>query len=137
MSENATLQLPKDLVEGAIKTQVATAIASALKDHGSVVESVIHKVLTMKVDRDGEKARGYSGDLEFIEWLCRNAIEKVVREVAYEEIEKIKPQVKEQIVAFLQKKNSPLLKKLAEAMIDGLSGSMANKYHTTISIEAK
>lgn len=132
--ETASLQLPKDLIESAIKQHTAAAIAAALSGREAIIDRAIQSVLSMKVGRNGERDTYGNGQL-FIEWLCKEAIEKVVRQVCEEEISKIKPQVRESIIAHLQQKKSPLVKKLAEAMVDGFAASMGNKYRTTIQVE--
>lgn len=131
--ETASLQLPKDMIEAAIKQQVSVAIATALKGHEAIIDRAVNAVLSAKVDRNGGKD-AYGSGQPFIEWLCKDAIEKVVREVCVEEIEKIKPQVRESIVSYLAKKNSPLTKRLAEAMVDGVSQVLGSQYRSTVNI---
>ena len=132
MSENATLQLPRDLIEGAINSHVQAAIAAALGDKAKILETAVAQVLTAKVDSEGKPGRGYGHDFEFIQWAVRDCIHKAVRQCLQAEIAKHQDTIRKNIAEQLAKKNSPLLKQLVETMTTGLVSVASDKWRLSV-----
>lgn len=133
--ETATLQLPKDLIEAAINQQVQAAMAKALGASNRVLDMAVHQVLTSKVDESG-KACSY-GRMEFIQWAVQDTMKTAIKEALNAEISKYKDRIHEQLVSELQKKNSPLLKRLVAGMVDGTVAGIADKYRLTINFDGQ
>lgn len=132
MTDQASVLLPKDLVEGAIRTQVAAAMVAALGDKAALIETCVHRVLTQKVDRDGNVGRGYGNDEEFIQWAMKTAVVDAVKSVITEEVGKYKDTMRKHIAAQLSRKNSPLLKQLVDNMTEAVTTAAANKWMLTV-----
>lgn len=136
--ETATLQLPKDLIEAAIRQQVQAAMAAAMGDQSRILSMAVHQVLTSKVDPDdGKPGRGYGRDVEFIQWAVQDTMKKAIKDALAEEIAKHKDRIQAQLVAELQKKNSPLMKQLVTGMVEGAIAPLSDKYRFTVNLEAK
>ncbi len=84
MSDNATLQLPKDLIQAVISTEIQKSIAAALSNQKVFVDAVA-KVLSNKVDSDGRESSSYH-TVPFIEYAVTKAIKAAVIETLNSEI---------------------------------------------------
>ena len=135
MSE-PTFQIPKDVIEPIIKAQVSAAVASALGDKKQIIQDAICSVLQMKVNNDGSPDRhGYSGNIQWIQWMMEDSVRKVTKSVMEEELGKYKESIKKQIVEMLQKKNSPLLKQLVQSMTEAIVDPNLFKYRMKIEFD--
>lgn len=132
--EGATLQLPKDLVEAAINQHVQIAMAQALGGQQRLLTQAVHQVLTSKVDSDGKPGRGYGSDREFITWAVDDALKSAVRRILEEELVKYEEDLRKNIADQLSRKNSPLVKQLAEGIVKGVISAAQNKYSFTVDI---
>jgi hypothetical protein len=135
MAENATLQLPKDLIEAVINQEVQKSIALALSDKRVFVDAVA-KVLTTKVDYQGNPDNGYRST-PFIEFAVEKAIQSAVKTALNDEITNYKDQIKQMIAADLKKKNSPMLKSLVDVMTKGIIDASSCSYRLTINMAEK
>lgn len=129
--ETASLQLPKDLIEGAIQREVSLAIAKALGDQANILDKVVQRVLTQKVDSSG-KPSDYSQNAEFIQWVVDQALREAVKKAINEEIGKYGEVIKKSIADQLAKKNSPLLKQLVEGMTTGIVSALGNSWSLNV-----
>ena len=136
--ENSTLQLPKDLIEGIVKTKISAAVCEALVDKTSLLEAAVNKVLLDPTGADGKHST-YSSDRDshYIHWLMNDMLKKVISETLQEEIIKHKAIIKKNIASQLSRKNSPLLKQLVNAMTGGVVDASQNRYRLTVNIENK
>lgn len=137
MADNATLQLPRDLIEGAINAHIQTALAAALGDKAKILETAVAQVLTAKVDSEGKPGRGYGHDVEFIQWAVRDCVMKAVREALQQEITKHEAVIKKHIAEQLSRKNSPLLKQLVDTMTTGMVSAASDRWRLTVSYDEK
>lgn len=134
MPENPTFTIPKDVIDPIIKAHVATAITSALGGRDELITKAISRVLFQKVDHRGEPS-DYSSNPEFIQWACRNAITEAVKSCLTEEIKKHEEKLKALISAALSKKNSPLVKQLAEGLVGAISNPDVLKWRLNVTCE--
>lgn len=134
MSDNATFQLPRDMIEGAIQHHVGLAVSKALGDHSVILGKLIQSVLTQRVDSDG-KPSNYSHNAEFITWATNNAVRKAVVECLNEEIKKYEGQIRSNLSEQLAKRNSPLIKNLVESMTRGMVDAASSKWHMSVEIK--
>ncbi|MGE4243667.1 hypothetical protein [Ramlibacter sp.] len=133
--EGATLQLPKDLVEAAINQHVQIAITQALGGQQKLLAQAVHQVLTQKVDSDGKPGRGYGSDREFITWAVDESLRAAVKRVISEELVKYEDVLRQQISDQLSRKNSPLIKQLAEGVVKGAIDATKNQYSFHVEIK--
>jgi NH3-dependent NAD+ synthetase len=126
--ENASLQLPRDLIEGAVKSHVSAAVVAALADHKKLLDVIVTKTLSAKVQSDGTPGRGYAGEKEFIEWLMDSLLRNTVTKVMNEEMEKFRPEIQKCLSQHLNKKKSALCKQLADSMVNKLVESSKQGY---------
>lgn len=135
--ETATLQLPKDLIEAAIKQNVTAALVAALGDKSRILTEAVSQVLTMKVDSEGKPGRGYGHDVEFIQWAVRDTMQAAIRQTLNEEIAKYKDTIRDHIAAQLSRKNSPLLKQLADSMAGAMVNAASDKWRLSVSFDER
>ena len=121
--ETASLQLPKDMIEAAIQREISLSIAKSLGDSSRILDEVVKRVLTQKVDSYG-KPSSYSSNPEFISWAVDEALREAVKKSLREEIGKYGEIIKKNIADRLAKKNSPLLKQLVEGMTKGIVSAL-------------
>lgn len=132
--ETATLQLPKDLIEAAIQTNVAKAMSEAMGGYPALMSQAVERVLNQKVDSDG-KPSSYSSSITFIQWAVNNSLRKAVQDALAQEVTKYEGEVRRQIADQLARKNSPIVKQLVENMTKGLIEAATNKYRLTVTVE--
>jgi len=132
--ETATLQLPKDLIEAAINQHVQVAIAQAMGGRANILEQAVKQVLTAKVDSEGKPSRGYGNDIEFIQWAVRDTLQKAVKETLNAEIVNHKEAIRKAIVELLSRKNSPLIKQMAEVMTAGMVDIASSQWRLTVNL---
>ena len=135
--ETATVQLPKDLIEAAIRSEVSTALVKAFGEHKVIIDRIVSSVLTQKVDREGKKSCGYNSDIEFVQWAAEDCLRKVVTEIMTAELVRYKTTIKENIIQQLSKKNSPLLKQLIESMTTGIITASESKWRINVTYDGK
>lgn len=134
--ETSTLQLPKELIEGIVQTQVSAAVSAALVDKDSLLRVAVTKVLTQKVDQNG-KPSSYSSATQYVDWLMNDMLKKVVQRTLEAEFSKHEKLIKEQIASQLSKKNSPLLKQLVNGLTTGVINASKQSYNLTVNVEAR
>ena len=114
-----TIAIPKDIIEPIIQAQITAAIASALGPHTFVLRDAITGILSVKVDEKGSPTN-YSSGKPWLDWAVGDAVRKAAREAIEQQVDTLRDSIKKQIAAELSKKNSPLVKQIAE----GLAGSI-------------
>lgn len=127
MAEQATLQLPKDLIEAAINQNVQAAVCAALADKSQILQMAVGQVLTGKVDSEGKPCT-YSSAQPFIQWAVHASIKKAVQSVLEVELAKHHDAIRAEIARQITAKNSPLLKQLVEAMATGMVKATESKW---------
>lgn len=134
---NATFNLPRDLIEGALREHVTSALGRAFDDNGSrIVTSIIDKVVNVEVDRNGKPAK-YRSEVvgNWIDIIVKNIVQDEVKQIITEEVGKLKPLIREMLLKELHKKNSPLIKKLVQAMTDGMVEASTRKWGIVVDIK--
>ncbi len=136
MAEDATLKLPKDLIDSIVKVQVSQAMTDALGGSDQIIKELVHQVLNVSVDRDG-KACNYSGSMPYITYLMQKSLTESIKAILMEELEKHEKAIRAAIAAELGKKNSPLVKQLVEGMSTGLLASVSDRYRFTCNVDVR
>jgi hypothetical protein len=138
MASDATLNVPKDVLEPIIQAQVAAAVLDALGPRKQVLEKAIAEMLTMKVDSNGQRSHyNSSNDTPWIMWALQDCIQKAAKEAITEYLAGHKDEMKAQIVSALSKRNSPLAKQLADRMVDAITQENFLNYRMNISIDSR
>jgi len=128
-----TLQIPRDVIEPIIQANITTAIAQALGGSANVMEKAISTILATKVDSEGKPSNySHPSHKTWLDWAIGDAIRKAARAAIESNIETLQGALKEQMVAQLTKKNSPLIKQIAEGLAAGAFSPEAIKWRLTI-----
>lgn len=133
MSEgNMQFPIPNSVLEPYIKSAVASAITAALGDGAQLVEKAVQQALMAKVSHDGSVSR-YDGDNRFllVEAVARTKIQEVARQTINELAEELRPKIREQIEKQLRNQHA----KLAQALLDGLIGSLKSSWSVRVDID--
>lgn len=135
MADQATLQIPQDILRPLIEAKVHESLAGALGDQSGILRRVVDAVINVKVDSEGKvdtygSSRGYT----FIQWLVEDCLKKAVRKAIESELEKHQEIIKAALIAEFRKKNSPLIKQLVEQMATGMTAAVANKYRFNVTV---
>lgn len=133
---NATLQVPTDIINPIVQAEITKRIIEAMGNSGELLSQAIASVLYAKVDGEG-KVSGYRDNLSWLDWALGMALRKAAKEAIEEVMTSHKETIKKAFVAELLKKNSPLLRQLAEGMINAASNPEVLKYRINISYDEK
>ena len=138
MAENATIQIPKDMLEPAIQAQVSKALVEALNIKGDLLGALAEKILSQPVDSSG-KASTYSNDRERT-WL-RYIIEMMTREAVIEAIkvqtDEFRANVRAAVEKELKKPNSRLVKEISEGAASAVMNAANSPWHINVSFDRK
>ncbi|HDS1139620.1 TPA: hypothetical protein QDZ75_003691 [Stenotrophomonas maltophilia] len=133
-----TLQIPQDVIEPIIQANITAAIAQALGGSANVLEKAVSTILATQVDSEGKPSNyHHSSHKTWLDWAIGDAIRKAARAAIEEQIGTLQVALKEQMVAQLTKKNSPLIKQIAEGLAAGAFSPEAIKWRLTISPESR
>ncbi len=135
MAENPTFQIPKDVIEPIIKAHVATAVAAALGGHGRLVEEAVTRCLMEKVDSQGRPTTGSYDSEEWVVRAMKTAIQTAAKDALMAELPKHRDAIQAMIERSLKQRNSPLLRQLVDAMVNGVAQSDALKYRLNITFD--
>lgn len=134
MADNPTFQIPRDVIEPIIQTQVALAISTALGDGNKLMESAVKQVLEEKVDDRGQRSN-YSSAIPWIQWAMHNAVRNAVQHTLQTELLNYEEKIKKQLVTMLQKKNSKIVNELVEGMARAMVDPGVFKYRMKIEFD--
>ena len=131
MAENATLALPKDLIEPIIQTHIQAALAEAF-DKNAIISKMAWQILNQKVDSTGKPAdREYNVAGTFLEVSINKMMREAFTEMLAGEMEKHKETLKVYLAKEMGKSNSKLVKAIAEGLVEGLVTN-GLRYHLTV-----
>lgn len=131
-----TIAIPKDIIEPIIQAQITAAVAQALGPHTFILRDAITGILATKVDSDG-KPSTYGNSKPWIDWAVGDAIRKAALEAITQEVEKLNGAIKKQLVTELSRKNSPMVKQIAEGLANGVFGPDVVKWRLAINVEPR
>ncbi len=118
MTETATVNIPKDVLEPIVRSQVAAGIVEALGKPEQLISKVVAQALKQKVDSKGSvSTHNYDNRYDLIELLATNGIHSVVRESLGKWIEEQRPAIEAQVKKALSRKESAFAKALVEGLI--------------------
>lgn len=116
MTEQASVNIPKDILEPIIRAHIQTGVVAAIGDPATLIEEVVRRALTKKVDRNGTVSN-YSTDNKYdlIEIVAQQTIEAEVKKAVIAWIEDQKPAIQKAVADSLKKKTGVF----AKALVDG------------------
>lgn len=134
-----TLSIPRDVIEPIINAHVNTALLAALGDGSDLMRKAISAVLFTQVDPSSGQVSNYtrSDSPTRIEYMVKDAIQKAAQEAILEAVATQKQAIKKAIAESLTKKNSPVLKQLAETLLHAITKSETLQYRLNVSVETK
>lgn len=117
MGSEATVNIPKDVIEPIVKAQVAAGIVAALGNPEQIIIKAVEHAMRQKVDSSGKVSdSSYNNNHDLIEVLSRKLIHQVVRESLEKWVEEQRPAIEEQVKKSLKRKESTF----AKALVDGV-----------------
>lgn len=130
---NPTFQIPQDVIAPIIQANITAAIAQALGSSGQVLEKAISTILATQVDAEG-KPSNYSHHTHktWLDWAIGDAIRRAAKAAIEENVATLQDALKQQMVAQLTKKNSPLIKQIAEGLATGAFSPDAIRWRLNI-----
>lgn len=117
------LKLDEKYIEGAVQDVVRAGIVSALGDPAKLVKAALDQTINQKVDeRDGTPTRSSYGGIPYLDYLARQTITSVVREMLAEYVSEHRDEIKKHMVEiFDQKKfNEVSAGAFIKSMIDNI-----------------
>ncbi len=138
MADKATIDIPKDVLEPIINAHITKALTEVFGDRGRILDEVVKRVLTAKVDDRGEPDR-YNSDraLTTVQFMAHKAVKEAALEAVKEALAQHKDVLKAVIVRELSNSKSKLLKSLAESLVDGVAKAAASGYLMTVQIKER
>ncbi len=118
MAETATVNIPKDVLEPIVRSQVAAGIVEALGKPEQLISKVVAQALKQKVNSKGNVSNhDYENRHDLIELLATNGIHSVVRESLTKWVEEQRPAIEAQVKKALSRKESAFARALVEGLI--------------------
>jgi hypothetical protein len=136
-AENPTFQIPRDVIEPIIQAHVSAAVAQALGGRDQLVSKTVEMIVNAQVEADGKLARyDDSRNKRWLDWAMGDVVRSVIMKALQDEMAKHKVQLTEIVAKELARKNSPLIKQMAAAMVGGFANEETLKYRLTVNVES-
>ena len=127
-----SLSISKEMLTPVIEQQVKAMMATILGGQEQIVDTIIKRILETKVDRDG-RPTSYSDGKTYFEWLLKDEITKVVKELIAEEMKSKVSNIKKAIKKQIQSETGATV--IADALLNGLNKTCENSWRSTFKIE--
>lgn len=131
-----TLQIPQDVIEPIIKAEITKAIVEAMGPRAQLLQNAIAGLLNMKVDEKGSPS-SYGSSRPWIDWMIGSQIRNAAEEAIKQHIAEHGDQLKKQLAAELQKRNSPLVRQLIEGMVGAMTHPDALKWRLNVTFDER
>ncbi len=123
--ENASVNIPKDLLEPIIRQHIQAGIVAAVGDPAKLIEQVIDRMLRQKVNSEGKiDSHSYSNTHDLIEVVSRNAINKAARAAVEAYVEEQRPAIEAAVRKAIERKTGAL----AKALVDGFADAAKQRW---------
>ena len=117
MNEQASVNVPKDILEPILRQHIAAGVIAAIGDPVELIRSVVERAIKTKVDRDGRVSdQSYCNRNDLIETVSKNAIVDATRNA----IEKYVAEQQPEIEAAVEKELKRHTGQFAKALVTGL-----------------
>ena len=131
MAEMMNLSINKEMLTPVIEEQVKAMMATILGGKDEIVDKLINQILTTKVDRNG-KPTSYSDGKPYFEWILKDEITKVLKELITEEVKSRASSLKKIIKKQIQTEVGA--NKIADALLNGLNDTVNDTWRSTFNI---
>ena len=131
MSEQATVNIPKDVLEPIVRAQVTAGILKAFGDPAKLIEAVVDKAMKQKVDDSGKvNSSDYYNKHDLLELLAKQEIHKIAHEMLREFVAQKRPMIEKAVKDAMSKKSGAFSK----ALVDGLANSVSSDFKFTCNV---
>ncbi len=130
---DVVLSIDKGIVTPIVEAKIKEAVIAAMGGRDTLIEGVVGRILTQKVDATG-KVGSYSSDNKY-SWLdvvLTQTIQKAAEAAIKEELDKASAQIKDAIIAQLQTKKGASA--AASALLGCLSGTFKHSWTSKVAI---
>ena len=127
-----SLSISKEMLTPVIEQQVKAMMATILGGQEQIVDTIIKRILETKVDSNG-RPNSYSDGKTYFEWLLKDEITKVVKELIAEEMKSKVSNIKKAIKKQIQSETGATV--IADALLNGLNKTCENSWRSTFKIE--
>jgi len=134
--EDASLKIPRDIIDAVVEKQVTLAISESLHGYPEILDKLVKQTLFMRVDDQGRPSL-YSHNKTFVEWLINQTFRDMIIRVLKEELEKHSDAIREHIASELGRKNSKMLKQLSDAIVNGVTEASKYKWMFNVDVNIK
>lgn len=130
--EQASVNIPKDLLEPIIRQHIAAGVVAAIGDPARLIQGVVERAVKTKVDNEGKVSdSSYCNSHDLIEVVCRNTIIRATKAAIENFIAKQEPL----IVAAVEKELRKSTSKFAKALVDGFVTSAKQRWNVDCKFE--
>ena len=127
-----SLSISKEMLTPVIEQQVKAMMATILGGQEQIVDTIIKRILETKVGSDG-RPTSYSDGKTYFEWLLKDEITKVVKELIAEEMKSKVSNIKKAIKKQIQSETGATV--IADALLNGLNKTCESSWRSTFRIE--
>jgi len=133
-NDMAKVEVSRELIEQIIASKIETTIAAELGAQSNLLEQIVAKALTQKVDEKGEPSRyNYSSDMPYVSWLTQRA----VRDAAKIAVEKFFVSQHGQLVEIVRRQLVKNKTQIADVLVSGLMNQAKNGLRFDLQIMVK
>ena len=127
-----SLSISKEMLTPVIEQQVKAMMTTILGGQEQIVDTIIKRILETKVGSDG-RPTSYSDGKTYFEWLLKDEITKVVKELIAEEMKSKVSNIKKAIKKQIQSESGATV--IADALLNGLNKTCESSWRSTFRIE--
>ena len=125
------MKRPQEIVERAVRDKINAAIAEQLGDPEELIQALVNKALSQKVQANGKRGRSdYDNKHELLDLMAGNFIREAAQEALQEYFQENRGAIKEAVKKSVARSPS----KFAQIFMDGVIGSMESRYHSKVEI---
>ncbi len=137
--ENASVNIPKDLLAPIIEAQVTKAVMEAMGgDRSKILESAISRAFNSKVDENGSPDRYDNGRSKtWLDWAIQDTLRQAALNAIKDALVGHKAEFEKAMLVEMRKKNSPLVAQLIQSMTNTFTSEHNCKYNISLTLEAK
>lgn len=133
-----TLAIPQDVIEPIIQANITAAIANAMGPRAQVMEKAIATILATRVDDKGVPTTStYNSHATWLDWAISNAIREAAKAAIAEQVDLLQEAIKTQLAKELTKKNSPMVKQIADGLVGGAFNPDALRYRLNVTADTR
>jgi hypothetical protein len=129
--EEASVNIPKDLIEPIIKAKIEAAVMEGLGASTNLIEAVVVRVLNETVDSAGKPST--YGSKPLYTWLAEDCIRAATQETIKKFFSERQKEIETELVKTLESKAGR--SKMVKVILDAMLGSMTDNWRTKFTAE--